>query len=175
MEHNELMRISDFAEDDKPWRRPGTDVTDYFNYGFDEFTWASYCLKQSTLRQEVTDSKKQMEDMQNFLGGGMPPMPGMPGAPPGIPSMGGPNDVPPEMQQIMQQMVAQGMNPMEMGPEQMMQIMQGGGMGDPNQAFGGQGFAQQGQGGHQMGYGGGGHGGSGSSRNQGGRGQGRRW
>src|SRR5437588_9752204 len=22
----------------KPWRKPGADVTDYFNYGFDEFT-----------------------------------------------------------------------------------------------------------------------------------------
>ncbi|KAL9129699.1 MAG: hypothetical protein Q9175_007225, partial [Cornicularia normoerica] len=81
---------TDFPEDDKPWRRPGTDMTDYFNYGFDEFTWASYCLKQSSLRKEVTDSKKQMEEMQNFLSmpSAMPGMPGAPGgAPPGMPPM----------------------------------------------------------------------------------------
>ena len=68
-------------------------MTDYFNYGFDEFTWASYCLKQKDLRKEVTDMKKQMDDMQNFMSipGGMPPMPGIPGPPggaqPGMPAM----------------------------------------------------------------------------------------
>ncbi|KAI5289788.1 cleavage polyadenylation factor subunit fip1, partial [Ascosphaera aggregata] len=36
----------DIPGDDKPWRKPGTDLSDYFNYGFDEFTWATYCLKQ---------------------------------------------------------------------------------------------------------------------------------
>ena len=155
-------------------------MTDYFNYGFDEFTWASYCLKQQTRRKEVTDSKKQMEDMQNFLSNGMPPMPGIPGAPsagapPGMPPMGGPNEIPPEMQQMFQQMMAQGLDPMTMGPDQMMQMMQGGGsIGDPSQGFGGQGFGQQGQGGHQMGYGGG-YGGGGGGGNQGGRGRGRRW
>ena len=29
--------------DDKPWRKPGADITDYFNYGFTEETWAAYC------------------------------------------------------------------------------------------------------------------------------------
>jgi len=24
---------------DKPWRKPGADVSDYFNYGFNEDTW----------------------------------------------------------------------------------------------------------------------------------------
>ncbi|RIB27065.1 Fip1 motif-domain-containing protein [Gigaspora rosea] len=24
--------------EDKPWKKPGTDVTDYFNYGFNEYT-----------------------------------------------------------------------------------------------------------------------------------------
>lgn len=177
---------TDFPDDDKPWRRPGTDMTDYFNYGFDEFTWASYCLKQTTMRKEVTDSKKQMEEVQNFLTmpGGMPPMPGMP-APPGgsQPSMPpGPADMPPEMQQMMQQMMAQGMDPMQMDPAAFMQMMQGGagaGSGDPNQTFGGQGYGPQGQNQQQMGYGFGGGGGSGGGggggRNQGGRGQGRRW
>lgn len=170
---------SDFPEDDKPWRRPGTDMTDYFNYGFDEFTWASYCLKQGSLRKEVTDSKKQMEEMQNFLSmpSGMPGIPG--GAPPGMPAIGGPADMPPEMQQMMAQMMAQGMDPTQMDAATFMQMMQGGqggggGGGDPNQNFGGQSFGQQSQN-QQMGYGyvaGGGGGGGG--RNQAGRGN-RRW
>ena len=29
--------------EDKPWRKPGADITDYFNYGFTEETWAAYC------------------------------------------------------------------------------------------------------------------------------------
>ena len=29
--------------EDKPWRKPGADITDYFNYGFTEDTWAAYC------------------------------------------------------------------------------------------------------------------------------------
>ena len=163
--------IPDFPEDDKPWRRPGTDMTDYFNYGFDEFTWASYCLKQTSLRKEVTDSKKQMEDMQSFLSmpGGMPAMPGMP-------AMGGPGDMPPEMQQMFQQMVSQGIDPTQMDPAAFMQMMQGGQgvtSGDTGQSFGGgQAFGQQGQNQQQMGYG---YGAGGGGRNQGGRGQNRRW
>ena len=31
---------------DKPWRKPGADLTDYFNYGFDEDTWRAYIAKQ---------------------------------------------------------------------------------------------------------------------------------
>lgn len=29
--------------EEKPWRTPGVDVTDYFNFGFDEDTWKHYC------------------------------------------------------------------------------------------------------------------------------------
>lgn len=27
----------------KPWRYPGVDITDFFNFGFDEESWKSYC------------------------------------------------------------------------------------------------------------------------------------
>ena len=152
-------------------------MTDYFNYGFDEFTWASYCLKQTNMRKEITDSKKQMEEMQNFLTmpGGMPSMPGPGGGALSMPAMGGPGDFPPEMQQMMQQMMTQGLDPTQMDPAAFMQIMQGGAggaSGDSNQNFGGgQGYGQHNQNPQQGGYGYGGGGG----RNQGGRGQGRRW
>jgi pre-mRNA 3'-end-processing factor FIP1 len=32
--------------EDKPWRKPGADITDYFNYGFNEDTWRAYCERQ---------------------------------------------------------------------------------------------------------------------------------
>ncbi|KAI9018568.1 Fip1 motif-domain-containing protein [Phycomyces nitens] len=37
--------------EDKPWRKPGADITDFFNYGFNEVTWRAYCLKQKMLRE----------------------------------------------------------------------------------------------------------------------------
>ncbi|KAL9599648.1 MAG: hypothetical protein Q9179_003487 [Wetmoreana sp. 5 TL-2023] len=174
----EVDMDADFSEDEKAWRRPGTDMSDYFNYGFDEFTWASYCLKQDTLRKDIADTKKQMEDMQNFMNvpGGMPPMPGMPAAPSGqsgMPPMPGMEGIPPELQQMMQQMIAQGVDPTQVSPEMMMQMMAGQGSGNQGQGQnfgGGQNFQQQGQN-QGFGYGGGGGGGGG----RGGRGGGRRW
>nr|CAG4648182.1 EOG090X0BVA [Moina brachiata] len=38
--------------EDKPWRKPGADITDYFNYGFNEITWQAYCERQRRLRME---------------------------------------------------------------------------------------------------------------------------
>ncbi|ODV88992.1 hypothetical protein CANCADRAFT_45469 [Tortispora caseinolytica NRRL Y-17796] len=38
--------------EEKPWRRPGADVSDYFNYGFDEFTWQLYCENQDSRRAQ---------------------------------------------------------------------------------------------------------------------------
>jgi hypothetical protein len=38
--------------EERPWRRPGADITDYFNYGFNEETWKFYIEKQRQLRAE---------------------------------------------------------------------------------------------------------------------------
>lgn len=166
---------NDFPTDDKPWRRPGSDISDYFNYGFDEFTWASYVLKQHELRREVGDQKKQLDDMQAFMTMGIPPMPGGPppgagGAPPGMPGMPGMPEMSPEiMQGMLTGMMAQGLDPSSMDPMSFMQhaqAMMGGqpGAGAQPQA---QGFPQ---GGHQMGFGG-----YDQRGGFGGRGRGRRW
>lgn len=40
------------AIEDKPWRKPGADITDYFNYGFSEETWRAYCERQKRMRHE---------------------------------------------------------------------------------------------------------------------------
>ncbi|CAJ2642449.1 unnamed protein product [Trifolium pratense] len=29
--------------EEKPWRIPGADITDYFNFGLNENTWKQYC------------------------------------------------------------------------------------------------------------------------------------
>eukprot|EP00795_Rhopilema_esculentum_P000125 gene125-9738_t len=48
----------DLGTDEKPWRDPGADITDYFNYGFTEDTWKQYCERQRRLRMEVNGQKK---------------------------------------------------------------------------------------------------------------------
>ena len=93
---------ADLAEHSKPWRLPGTDQTDFFNYGFDEYTWAQYCVRQQNMSNTISEQKQadaQMKAMFGSGGGnsapgggggggggggmppGMPPMPGMPGMP----------------------------------------------------------------------------------------------
>ncbi|CAI5759886.1 unnamed protein product [Candida verbasci] len=41
----------------KPWRAPGANISDYFNFGFDEITWTAYCHKQDKLRGEFNPQK----------------------------------------------------------------------------------------------------------------------
>ncbi|EPR79956.1 pre-mRNA polyadenylation factor fip1 [Spraguea lophii 42_110] len=62
-------KLFDFEIDnleDKPWRKPGADITDYFNYGFDEVTWKLYCAKQKNIREEFKDyrSEKNRNDKE---------------------------------------------------------------------------------------------------------------
>jgi len=42
----------DTEQDEKPWRKPGADISDYFNYSFNEETWKQYCDKQRRMRME---------------------------------------------------------------------------------------------------------------------------
>ncbi|CAG8552292.1 6015_t:CDS:10 [Ambispora leptoticha] len=44
--------------EDKPWRKPGADITDYFNFGFNEHTWRSYCAKQKQIREDQHQRKR---------------------------------------------------------------------------------------------------------------------
>ncbi|PIO04768.1 hypothetical protein AB205_0042060, partial [Aquarana catesbeiana] len=45
-----LVEVDLDSFEDKPWRKPGADLSDYFNYGFNEETWKAYCEKQKRLR-----------------------------------------------------------------------------------------------------------------------------
>ncbi|TFK56887.1 Fip1-domain-containing protein [Heliocybe sulcata] len=50
---------------DKPWRRPGSDISDWFNYGFDEISWEAYCFR----RREMGDVASVMKaNVLNFAG-----------------------------------------------------------------------------------------------------------
>lgn len=44
--------------DDKPWTRGG-DISDFFNYGFQEEDWLEYSEQQLLIRQELIDANRQ--------------------------------------------------------------------------------------------------------------------
>jgi Fip1 motif len=44
---------------DKPWMIPGADVSDWFNFGFNEETWNDFLLKQISLRQHQILQKER--------------------------------------------------------------------------------------------------------------------
>jgi len=130
---------ADLAENSKLWRLPGTDQTDFFNYGFDEYTWTQYCVRQQSMAGTIAQQKDEDMQMKAMLGmgggdagGGMPGMPGP--APPGMPGMH-------EMMQLMNQ----GMDPSKMDMNQFMAAIGGmPGGGHTPQPPGGPGFGGQG-------------------------------
>lgn len=44
---------------DKPWLKPGADITDYFNYGFTEQSWMKYCEMQRENREFSSRHNRQ--------------------------------------------------------------------------------------------------------------------
>ncbi|XP_051820251.1 pre-mRNA 3'-end-processing factor FIP1 isoform X11 [Antechinus flavipes] len=59
-----LLEVDLDSFEDKPWRKPGADLSDYFNYGFNEDTWKAYCEKQKRIRMglELIPNKITAED-----------------------------------------------------------------------------------------------------------------
>jgi len=43
--------------DNKPWREADADITDWFNYGFDEESWRTYCAAQVKMRLTLSKRK----------------------------------------------------------------------------------------------------------------------
>ena len=60
-----LLDVDIEGFEEKPWRKPGADITDYFNFGFNELTWKQYCYKQKNLREEFSKASGPI-----FAGGG---------------------------------------------------------------------------------------------------------
>eukprot|EP00038_Savillea_parva_P011353 m.196933 g.196933 ORF g.196933 m.196933 type:complete len:447 (-) comp19951_c0_seq1:86-1426(-) len=44
--------------EEKGWTKPGANIKDFFNYGFNEETWRLYCAKQRALREEYKEKSK---------------------------------------------------------------------------------------------------------------------
>lgn len=38
-----IVDVNIDAFDEKPWKHPGADITDFFNFDFDEESWKNYC------------------------------------------------------------------------------------------------------------------------------------
>lgn len=52
-EYTNLLELDIESLEEKPWRKPGALLSDYFNYGFDEATWKFYVQKQHDMRGEI--------------------------------------------------------------------------------------------------------------------------
>ncbi|GAA5973147.1 hypothetical protein JCM8115_000218, partial [Rhodotorula mucilaginosa] len=48
---NDLFDLDLDALEEKPWRQPGANLADYFNYGMNEATWKNYVRKQREMRK----------------------------------------------------------------------------------------------------------------------------
>jgi len=122
-------------------------LVDFFNYGFDEFTWVQYSMRQSTMREQVNGLKEETKQLQTMFAG---PQPGMGGMPP-MPGMDGMN---PEMMNAMfSSMQQQGLSdPSQLDFDTFMQHMGGmmpgmpGAPSGPGGNFGGQQMQSQGSG-----------------------------
>ncbi|KAG6879377.1 hypothetical protein C0992_003197 [Termitomyces sp. T32_za158] len=49
MDGRSILDFDLSAMTEKPWRRPGSDISDWFNYGFDETSWEAYCYRRRDL------------------------------------------------------------------------------------------------------------------------------
>ncbi|QRV80146.1 FIP1 motif protein [Ceratobasidium sp. AG-Ba] len=97
----------------KSWRRPGANLSDWFNYGFDEISWEAYCMRRKELGETAAGMKANVlnvaglpedqllnlpPDMRSVVLGtaAMLPLPGQGGPGPNMmmpPNAGGPAGV----------------------------------------------------------------------------------
>ncbi|KAK6783555.1 hypothetical protein RDI58_017009 [Solanum bulbocastanum] len=52
--HKTIFEVDIDGFEEKPWRLPGIDVTDFFNFGLNEDGWKDYCKQLEQLRLEST-------------------------------------------------------------------------------------------------------------------------
>ncbi|KAI6031348.1 hypothetical protein BKA83DRAFT_4199064 [Pisolithus microcarpus] len=69
-----ILDVDLSAMAEKPWRRPGSDISDWFNYGFDEISWEAYCYRRrdlgdlaSVLKTNVLNFAAMTEDQLTAL------------------------------------------------------------------------------------------------------------
>ncbi len=49
LEGRPIFEVDIAALAEKAWRRAGSDISDWFNYGFDEISWEAYCYRRREL------------------------------------------------------------------------------------------------------------------------------
>ena len=53
---------------EKPWMIPGADISDYFNFGFNEDSWNNFLMRQISLRQQkILEKEKQAQIEQQKI------------------------------------------------------------------------------------------------------------
>ncbi|CCC71370.1 hypothetical protein NCAS_0H00600 [Naumovozyma castellii] len=75
---------------EKPWRQPGANLSDYFNYGFNEYTWTEYLNRQEKLRADYNPRRILMGLMTLQQQGRLDPQPKQNQTNQNIPSMASP-------------------------------------------------------------------------------------
>ncbi|TKY54718.1 FIP1of V protein [Spatholobus suberectus] len=56
--HKTIFDVDIDSFEEKPWKYPGVDVSDFFNFGLNEDTWKDYCKQLEQLRLESTMQSK---------------------------------------------------------------------------------------------------------------------
>ncbi|KAI0286834.1 hypothetical protein BGY98DRAFT_1104932 [Russula aff. rugulosa BPL654] len=126
LEGRPVFEVDMAALADKAWRRPGSDISDWFNYGFDEISWEAYCYRRrelgdlaAVLKTNVVNFSGMPEDQLTQLPPDIRTMV-MTGATAMMANGGGPM-----MQPGMNSMMGPEMGNMNMGPQMMDPMMAG--------------------------------------------------
>nr|XP_009411336.1 PREDICTED: FIP1[V]-like protein [Musa acuminata subsp. malaccensis] len=56
--HKTIFDVDIESFEEKPWKHPGVDISDFFNFGLDEDKWKDYCKRLDQLRLESTMQSK---------------------------------------------------------------------------------------------------------------------
>ncbi|XP_028074405.1 FIP1[V]-like protein isoform X1 [Camellia sinensis] len=56
--HKTIFDVDIDSFEEKPWRLPGIDISDFFNFGLNEENWKDYCKQLEQLRLEATMQSK---------------------------------------------------------------------------------------------------------------------
>ncbi|XP_073317478.1 FIP1[V]-like protein isoform X1 [Primulina huaijiensis] len=56
--HKTIFEVDIDSFEEKPWKLPGIDVSDFFNFGLNEESWKDYCKQLEQLRLETTMQSK---------------------------------------------------------------------------------------------------------------------
>ncbi|KAM7265376.1 hypothetical protein ACFE04_003059 [Oxalis oulophora] len=56
--HKTIFEVDIDSFEEKPWKYPGVDVTDFFNFGLNEESWKDYCKQLEQRRLETTMQSK---------------------------------------------------------------------------------------------------------------------